>query len=313
MIVFATNNREQVPPGQLLAAAKSDISIIPSPPTWAMVATAPADWIVSQPTILISSPPSSPANRQQESPFSDDDTDANWERLSMTSELDEAIAMDDHEPVVPLPETHFIESYSLAMTAAGLNVNSTKTRALLVQKERTKGRRMLVFAAIVWTIVTALATASSMGYFDNMNPSRQKTVANVMAPIPMKSPRATPPPTPKLVPESPSSKLTTMVQVGKRNANEPSMTPESEMMLQKYLLDGIVHSMGLEPYVDSSLETLREWTAPAVTPASKPQAVVKANPKIKLLRPIVRQLQRFGNLCKKVFSFVVRRKKNHQA
>ena len=305
------NTRNQFPPADLLAASGTPASL-PTTPAWALAATAPAEWVLApqeqqqaQEMIVPASAPVEQQQQQQETPF-DDATDANWESLSMASiASDEDIVMeeDGHEPVAPLQETHFYESYPLAITAAGLGAASTKNRSLVKQQQRAAGRRrsLLVRLSFLIALVAAMAAAWSLGYLDG-----RVAQQNAVAPISRKASQPTPTPVAiaeRLVPTSRSI----MVREGS------SSRPTSEQLLQKYMLDGIVHSIRVvKPYVNSSVETLQEWKS-AVVATPEPHAMATPQqPKLKILRPLVRRLQKLGNLWKKIASVLFRGgKKGH--
>ena len=110
--------REEVPPAQLLKSINAVGSFSPTP-TWALAATTSADWASTQDLGL--GIPRQAENCQQDAPFSDEDSNSDWERLSTASEAHVPTSGEEYaDDKAPTKESFFFESYPSAMTAAGL-------------------------------------------------------------------------------------------------------------------------------------------------------------------------------------------------
>jgi len=270
-----------MPPKELLETAKADLPL-PSTPSWAIAATAIADW--AQGNVEFTMPPTSPAaRRRQAGPLSDDDTNSEWERLSSASETGSVCDIngldDDEEPAVVSQEARFFDLYPSAMTAAGLIASSTKNRQVFKEQRGSKrGYRKMGVAFMA--IILSAAFAWSLGYFDN----HSETTPVATKALLMDVPALVTEPAPSsfeplmavdhLVPTSPNSGHSKMVHSDAEMAQTVSTMPEAEKLLHKYMLDGVVQSMSLTTYVDSYLDTLCETAEPV--PSS--QSVMPTEP-----------------------------------
>jgi len=144
-------------------------------------------------------------------------------------------------------------------------------------------------------------------------------------------------PTEPLVPITLKSGHSRMVSADTFMVQPLSTLPESEKLLQKFLLDGVVESISLEHVGPSMDSSMRKWKSSVCNATTAKQAqetrasteqtleqlrpmvtqeqgalVKEQPPKLKLLRPIVRQIQKVGIFLKKVVSFVVRRPRRNK-
>jgi hypothetical protein len=323
---FRFSLRQQCPPAELLAATDASFDF-PPPPAWALAATAPA---------ILGDQTSFPcASKQLSIPFSDDDSDdgSQWERLSSTEE-----DVDTCDGPGAEQQTLFYDSYPLATRAAGLTVVSTC--AISTQGGSTALRRLAWFffwAAIVAALATIVngpidvktevPTLKAVAAIHNRRPPTKvsKPTArpskmqvsygrpSMVVRAPRESPVPSSPPksgaVPFLVPSSSRENLSFMVRRDEAAQTQPSndstnSTPASEQLLQKFLTDGVVRSMGLAPYVESCFDCLRE----AVSPPKPTSAVVPEGNTFKPLQAIVKQASKvWGNVrrgVKRVRMFV---------
>lgn len=154
LILKTLEYMEELPPAAVMEATKAGVVYSPAP-MWAHAATATADWIPSIESTPLDSIPCM-ENCQQDKPFSDEDSNSAWERLSTTTES-------EGEEVAPTSEAFFLDSYRffLALTAAGLGPSARKkSRSLLLPpppEASTKGRRYLklVFLISAWIVILA--------------------------------------------------------------------------------------------------------------------------------------------------------------
>lgn len=298
--------RDRIPPSELLSASNSASLSVPSTPAWALAATAPVEWVL-RPSQQTTDPiEEQPQQKHQEIDFPDDPTNDDWERCSMASIASDEDD-DDHNttpvdqqetPHKNLQKAHFYESYPMAITAAGLATLSSKKRSLAAKQRATRRQRSLM-ACLVMIILAAMTAVWSLGYLDRFSmPQRQHTAVSktrALLPTPTSSSYtqkaiAAVPNKTTLVPASPRSKRSTMVRADSiRSRTSPTVTPQPEQVLQKYL----------------AVDTLLEWKEAAIV--TSPTAAPLAKPKI--AGPLARQLQKVGKFWRKITSFLFRRNK----